>query len=298
MTGENDVTVGFVGLGDMGSRMVKRLMDAGRPVIGYNRTGEKAEPLLAAGMAWADSPAAVAAAADITISMVTDSVALEAVCRGLDGVLDGLGPGKIYVDMSTVDPIHSREVAADVAKTGARMLDAPVSGSTLTLEQGKLSIMVGGPPEAFEQAKPVLLDIGPTITYLGPNGAGASMKLAVNIGICVQTMVFCEGIVMAEKAGVSREVAVETYLKTVVASPALKYRGPLVLDMPEMAMFNVEMMQKDLILALQAGRELEVPLPTTAATNEILTAARGLGWGEKDFAVMFDVIARMAGLAQ
>jgi 3-hydroxyisobutyrate dehydrogenase-like beta-hydroxyacid dehydrogenase len=291
-----DSSIGFVGLGAMGGRMVKRLLGAGRQVVGHNRTKSKADELLEGGMGWRDSPRAVAESADVTFTMITDTTALAAVTRGADGILAGLGPGKVYVDMSTVSPVYSRNLAAEVAEKGATMLDAPVSGSIITLDAGKLSIMVGGPRETYERVKAVLHDIGPTTTYLGPNGAAASMKLALNIGICVQMLVFSEGVVMAEKAGVPRDKAVETYLKSVVASPALGYRAPLVLEMPDEALFDVNFLQKDMILALEAGRELESPLPTTAAANEILNAARGMGWGDKDFAVIFDVIARMAGM--
>ena len=288
--------VGFAGLGAMGGRMAKRLLDAGHSVVGFNRTRSKAQPLLDQGMQWGNSPRAIAEAADITITMVTDTNALEAVAHGQDGILAGLSSGKIFVDMSTVSPAFSRQLATDVARTGARMLDAPVSGSIITVEAGKLSIMVGGDEEIFERARPVLLDIGPTITYMGPNGAAATMKLALNLGLMVQLLAFSEGIILAEKAGVPRETAVSTYLKSVAASPALSYRGPLVVDMPEEAMFNVNMAQKDLILALETGRDLNVPLLTTAITNELLSAARAMGWEQKDFAVLFDVVARMAGL--
>lgn len=288
--------VGFAGLGAMGGRMAKRLLDAGHSVVGFNRTRSKAQPLLDQGMQWGNSPRAIAEAADITITMVTDTNALEAVAHGQDGILAGLSSGKIFVDMSTVSPAFSRQLATDVARTGARMLDAPVSGSIITVEAGNLSIMVGGDEEIFERARPVLLDIGPTITYMGPNGAAATMKLALNLGLMVQLLAFSEGIILAEKAGVPRETAVSTYLKSVAASPALSYRGPLVVDMPEEAMFNVNMAQKDLILALETGRDLNVPLLTTVITNELLSAARAMGWEQKDFAVLFDVVARMAGL--
>ena len=295
---EQDNLLGYVGLGAMGSRMAKRLLGAGHPLIGYNRTKSKAQELLNTGMQWGETPRAVAEAADITFTMITDTAALEAISHGPDGILSGLGPDKVFVDMSTVNPVYSRDLAQEVSEFGASMLDAPVSGSIVTLEAGKLSIMVGGSKDTFDRVKPVLLDIGPTITYMGPNGAAASMKLALNLGICIQMLAFSEGIVMAEKAGVSRELAVETYLKTVVASPALGYRAPFVLDMPDEAMFNINMMQKDLILALETGRALDVPLPTTATTNELLTAARGMGWEDKDFAVLFDVIAQMAGIGR
>ncbi|OGQ72921.1 MAG: hypothetical protein A3G94_05220, partial [Deltaproteobacteria bacterium RIFCSPLOWO2_12_FULL_60_16] len=266
--------VGFVGLGVMGSRMVKRLLDAGHKVTGYNRTKSKAQWLVDAGMKRADSPRAVAQAADVTLSMVTNTAALEAVAQGPDGVLAGLAPGKLYIDMSTVSPAASTELAAKVAAKGAKMLDAPVSGSVSTLEEGKLSIMVGGEEEAFERARPILAAIGPKVTHVGKNGLAVSMKIATNLSLAVQMLAFSEGVLLAEKSGIARATAVEVLLNSVIASPMVKYRGPFVLKMPDEAWFDVNMMQKDLLLALEMGRELDVPLPTTAVTNEMLTAAR------------------------
>ncbi len=159
--------LGFIGLGLMGGRMVARLLAAGHRVTGYNRTKSKAQALLDEGMRWGGSPRAVAEAADVTFSMVTDTVALQAVAGGPDGVVAGLGPGKIYVDMSTVSPSASRELAAQVEAVGASMLDAPVSGSVVTLEQGSLSIMAAGDKAAFERVRPILQDIGPTVTHVG-----------------------------------------------------------------------------------------------------------------------------------
>jgi 3-hydroxyisobutyrate dehydrogenase len=288
--------LGFVGLGVMGSRMVKRLLGAGHTVTGYNRTRAKADWLLDAGMQWGESPRAVAEAADITLSMVTNTQALQAIVLGLDGVLAGLGPGKIYVDMSTCGPAASRELAVMVAEKGAAMLDAPVSGSVSTLEEGKLSIMVGGDAAAFERVKPILLDIGPKVTHVGGNGLAVSMKIATNLSLAVQMLAFSEGLLLAEKSGIRREVAAEVLLNSVIASPMVKYRGPFALHMPDEAWFDVNMMQKDMNLALEMGRQLEVPLPTTAVTNEFLSAARGMGLADKDFAILFEVLARMAGV--
>ena len=280
----------------MGSRMAQRLLAAGHTVTGFNRTKSKAQSLLDAGMKWGDTPHAVAAAADITISMVTNTQALQAVTGGADGILNGLGAGKIYIDMSTVSPAASREVARQVEAQGARMLDAPVSGSVATLEEGKLSIMVGGERQAFERALPILQAIGPKVTHVGANGLAVSMKIATNLSLAVQMLAFSEGVLLAEKSGIARETAVEVLLNSVIASPMIKYRGPFVLKMPEEAWFDVNMMQKDLLLALEMGLRLEVPLPTTAITNQMLTAARGMGLAEKDFAVVFEVLARIAGL--
>jgi 3-hydroxyisobutyrate dehydrogenase-like beta-hydroxyacid dehydrogenase len=288
--------LGFVGLGVMGSRMVNRLLNAGHTVTGYNRTPSKAQWLLDAGMHWGETPRAVAEVADVVFSMVTDTTALRAVIAGPDGLVAGLGPGKIYVDMSTVSPGESRELAARVAAKGAHMLDAPVSGSVSTLEQGKLSIMVGGDRTVFETIKPILEDIGPKVTHVGGNGQAVSMKIATNVSVAVQMLAFSEGVLLAEKSGIPRKTAVEVLLNSVIASPMLGYRGPFVLEMPGEAWFNAHMMQKDLLLALEMGRQLGVPLPATAVTNEVLTAARAMRLGDQDFAVVVEVLARLSGL--
>jgi 3-hydroxyisobutyrate dehydrogenase-like beta-hydroxyacid dehydrogenase len=272
------------------------LLGAGHTVIGYNRTRSKAQWLLDVGMQWGDTPAAVAQAANVVFSMVANTAALQAVAGGTDGVLSGLHPGSIFVDMSTVSPTVSRTLAAQAAATGAHMLDAPVSGSVITLEEGRLSLMVGGDRGAFERVMPILQDIGPKVTYVGVNGLAASMKIATNLSLAVQMLAFSEGVLLAEKSGIARETAVQVLLNSVIASPMVQYRGPFVLGLPEEAWFDVNMMQKDLLLALEMGRELDVPLPTTAVTNEMLTAARGMGLADKDFAVVFEVLARMAGL--
>jgi 3-hydroxyisobutyrate dehydrogenase-like beta-hydroxyacid dehydrogenase len=288
--------VGFVGLGVMGGGVAKRLLDAGHSLTVWNRTREKAEPLLEEGAAWGDSPGAVAEASEYVFTMVTNTAAVRAVCEGRDGILAGLAPGEVYVDMSTASPANTRALAAQVEELGAHMLDAPVSGSVITLEQGKLSIMVGGDADVFERARPILEAIGPKVFHLGPNGAAVTMKIATNLSLAVQILAFSEGVLLAEKSGIPRETAVEVLLASVIASPMVGYRGPFVLEQPDEAWFDVNMMQKDMNLALELGRELNVPLPTTAVTNEFLTAARGMGLEEKDFAVVFDVLARMSGI--
>jgi 3-hydroxyisobutyrate dehydrogenase-like beta-hydroxyacid dehydrogenase len=290
--------LGFVGLGVMGSEMVSRLLGKSHTVTGYNRTRAKAQRLIDRGMKWADSPRAVCAAADVTFSMVTNEKALAAVMEGPDGILSAVAPGKFLVDMSTVSSHYSRSVAAKAREKGADMIDAPVSGSVITLQEGKLSVMVGGRHETFERLKPILDDIGPKVTYVGDNGLALSMKIATNLSLAVQMMAFCEGVLLAEKSGIAREVAVDVLTNSAIASPMIKYRGPFVLTMPAEAWFDVNMMQKDMMLALDMGRALDVPLPTTAVSNEFLTAARGMGFAKQDFAVVFEVLARMSGVAK
>lgn len=288
--------LGFVGLGAMGGRVTKRLLDAGHTVTGYNRTKSKAQWLLDAGMHWGESPRSVAETADIVFTMVTNTSALHEVVGGEDGILAGLSAGKVYIDMSTVSPATSRRIATQVAEKGARMLDSPVSGSVITLEQGNLSLMVGGEEATFEQVKPILLDIGPKVNYVGSNGQAVLMKIAINLNLQVQMLAFSEGMLLAEKGGIPRETALEVMLNSVIASPSLKYRTPFILNMPDEAWFNVNMMQKDMLLALELGRELDVPLPTVSASNEYLTAARALGLAKHDFAIVYKVLAKMSGL--
>ena len=287
--------LGFVGLGSMGGEMARRLLEAGHSVTGYNRTRSRAQWLLDLGMAWGETPRAVAQSADVTLSMVRDTEALHAVTGGPDGLLAGLGPGKVYIDMSTVSPAASKQIAAQAADSGAKMFDAPVSGSLITLKAGQLSFMVGGDQDALEEVKPILQDIGPTVDYVGANGLAAMMKVAVNLNLPVQILAFSESLLLAEKMGISRELATTVLLNSVVASPALKYRFPMVLNMPKEPLFDVNMIQKDLRLALDAGGELGVPLPTTAVTDQFLNSAQGMGLADQDFVILFDILRRLAG---
>jgi 3-hydroxyisobutyrate dehydrogenase-like beta-hydroxyacid dehydrogenase len=288
--------LGFVGLGVMGSQMVARLLEKNHSVAGFNRTRSKAQWLIERGMCWADSPRTAAESAEIVLSMVTNAAALSAIADGQDGILAGLTPGKVWIDMSTVSPAASRSFAARARQRGADMVDAPVSGSVITLQQGKLSVMVGGRRETFARVKPLLEDIGPKVTYVGDNGLALSMKIAVNLSLAVQMLAFSEGVLLAEKSGIGRDTAVDVLVHSVIASPMIQYRGPFVLQMPDEAWFDVNMMQKDMLLALELGRQTDVPLPTTAAANEMLTAARGMGFAKQDFAVVFKALAQMAGV--
>jgi len=288
--------LGFIGLGVMGRQMVNRLLGKGHTVTGYNRTRTKAQWLVEKGMRWADSPREVAAASEYTFAMVTNTAAIHAITEGPDGLLAGLGAGKIFIDMSTISPTVSRALAAKVRSFGADMVDSPVSGSVITLQEGKLSVMVGGRKRTFEKIKPVLLDIGPKVTYVGDNGLALSMKIATNLSLAVQMLAFSEGVLLAEKSGIAREIAVDVLAHSAIASPMIQYRGPFVLQQPAEAWFDVNMMQKDMVLAIELGRQLDVPLPTTALSNEFLTAARGMGWTKYDFACVFDVLATMAGV--
>jgi 3-hydroxyisobutyrate dehydrogenase-like beta-hydroxyacid dehydrogenase len=287
--------LGYVGLGTMGGRVALRLLKAGHRVCGYNRTPERARWLVDEGLTLCPTPRQVAESSEIVFTMVTNTTALKAVVEGEKGILAGLGPGKVYVDMSTSSPEYSRELSERVRAAGGAMLDVPVSGSVSTLEEGRLSLMAGGTREDFERVLPVLKDIGPTVNYVGSNGQAVLMKIAINLQLAVQMVAFSEGVLLAERGGIVRKTAVEVMLNSVIASPMVKYRCPFVLEMPDEAWFDVNMMQKDMLLALELGRQSNVPLPTTAVTNELLTSARALGLEKKDFAVLFNALEAMAG---
>ena len=285
-------TIGFIGLGAMGSRIANRLLDAGHRVYGTNRTAAKAQPLLERGLIWLDTPREVAAAAEVVFSMVTDDAALEGIAAGPDGLLAGLEPGTVYVDMSTVGPQASRQLAEHVGALGAQMLDAPVSGSIPQAESGALAIMVGGERQAFAAVEPLLRELGQTVTHIGPNGQGLLLKLAINISLAVQTLAFSEGLLLAERGGVDPEAAAEVMSNSSIGSPMLKARIPLLLDLPEHAWFDVELMQKDIRLARDAADDLQIPLPSATIVDEILTEARKLGYGHRDLASLHEVLAK------
>ncbi|MGE3991687.1 NAD(P)-dependent oxidoreductase [Pseudorhodoplanes sp.] len=289
--------IGFVGLGVMGLGMVPRLQAAGYKVAGWNRTKSKAQSLIDAGMGWADTPRAVAEISDVVFTVVTDGKAVKDVALGPDGIIEGLKPGGIYIDMSTIAPEVTREVADAFAAKGLVMLDAPISGSPVTLNQGNASVMVGGDEAAFEKVKPVLLAIGPKVTRIGASGLAVKMKIAVNLLLMVEVIAFGEAVALAEKGGVSREAAVDAILKSVAASPVLGYRGPFILEgnMPEVPLADVTLQQKDMILALDMGRKLGSPVPLAAAANELMNACRGLGIDQNDFVVAHQVYRRLGG---
>ena len=287
--------LGWIGLGEMGHVIVPRLLAAGHEVTGWNRTRAKADPLIEQGMAWADTPREVAAASDIVFSMVTDGKAVSTIALGEDGVIAGLGSQGVYLDMSTIDPQVSRDVAAAFADRGLTMLDAPLSGSPVTIRQGSASTMVGGDREAYERVEPVLYDIGSKVSYIGPSGTATQMKVAVNLTLIVEMVAFCESVALAEKGGVDRAVAVDAMLKSVVASPVMGYRGPFILEMPDKPLADVTLQQKDMVLALEVARRQGSPAPLGAVANELLNACRGLGIDNRDFVTVFDVYHLLSG---
>ena len=287
-------TLGFVGLGHMGGNMAARLLAAGYTVYGQSRDRRHAQTLVDEGLRWRDTPREIAASADVLFTSLPDDDAVESVASGPDGILAGLAEPKIWLDMSTVSPDASRELASRVQARGAAMLDAPVSGSVPQVQAGTLAIIVGGDERAYARVEPILRELG-TPTHIGENGQGLVLKLAINISLAVQMLAFAEGLLLAERAGVDRERAVGVMTQSAIASPMLKARAELVLDLPDEAWFDVGLMQKDVVLALDTARRLRVPLPSAAAADELLTLARGLGYERRDIAALFEVLAQLNG---
>ena len=264
--------------------IAQRLLDAGHDVVGWNRTKAKAEALLEP--AWggrtrrASSPASV----DVLFTMLTNTAAVEGTADGEDGVLAGLRPGTVWADLSTIAPDASVALAERVAATGAAFLDCPVSGSPATLAAGQMSVMVGGDRAAFDHVADVLHAIGPKVTYIGPNGHAILTKVAINLALVVSVTAFAEGVTLVEKAGVDRAAVVDAALKSVIASPVIGYRAPLLVDDTDV-FADVELQQKDLVLAQELARRLGVTVPTCAATSEMLNAARSREQADRDFLV-------------
>ena len=282
--------IGFVGLGSMGAPIAARLLPGNR-VYGTNRSPAKAGALVEEGMIWCDTPREVAEAAQVVFSMVTDDAALAAVTEGADGILAGLRPGAIYIDMSTVSPATSQELAARVQRLGAAMLDAPVSGSVPAAESGSLTIMVGGPMETYLAASALLHRLGAEVTHVGGNGRGLLLKLAINISLAAQMLAFSEGLLLAQRGGIDPELAARVMTTSAIGSPMLRARAALALDPPARAWFDMRLMHKDIRLALQAAHDSHVPLPAAAVADQVLDEATDLGYGASDIAALYQVLA-------
>jgi 3-hydroxyisobutyrate dehydrogenase-like beta-hydroxyacid dehydrogenase len=288
--------VGFAGLGAMGAGIARRLLDAGYDVVGWNRTREKAQPLLEAGMSWADSPRELAASVDVLFTMLTNTAAVQATAGGADGVLAGLREGVVWADISTIAPDASVALAERARATGATFLDCPVSGSPTTLAAGEMSVMVGGDRAAFEHIEEVLRAIGPKVTYIGPTGQAMLTKVAINLALVVSVTALAEGLALIEKAGVDRAAAVDAVLKSVIASPVVGYRAPLLVEDTDV-FADVELQQKDLVLAQDLARRLGMAVPACAAASEMLNAARSSERAGRDFVVsVHEAYRRMGGM--
>lgn len=288
-------TIGFIGLGHMGGNMAARYLAGGYTVFGEARNRQDAQWLIEKGLGWVQTPREVAEAAAIVMTSLPDDEVVESVAGGSDGILAGLGEGKLWVDLSTISPRVSRKLAVRVGEEGggAQMLDAPVSGSVPQVESGTLTIMVGGDEQAFSRVEPVLRVLG-TVVRVGTNGQGLVLKLAVNISLAVQLLAFSEGLLLAQRDGIDAHLAAEVMTGSAIGSPMLKARVPLVLDRPEETWFDIGLMHKDIRLALAVAREEGVPAASTSLADDVLTRATELGYERRDIAVMFDVLGHDA----
>src|SRR6266566_2792505 len=285
--------IGFVGLGHMGGNMAARFLAAGYTVYGESRDRGEADDLVHQGLEWRDTPREVAEAADVLITSVPNDDVLESVASGSDGILAGLTESKIWIDMSTVSPRASRQVAKRVQDQGAAMLDAPVSGSVPQVQTGTLTIMVGGDEQAYTKVEPILRELG-TPTHIGENGQGLLLKLAINISLAVQMLAFAEGLLLAERSGIDRQRALDVMEESPIGSPMLRARASIILDPPEEAWFDLRLMHKDIELALDAARSLGIPLPTAARADEVLEQAVALGYERRDLAALFQALEDIA----
>jgi 3-hydroxyisobutyrate dehydrogenase-like beta-hydroxyacid dehydrogenase len=284
--------IGFVGLGHMGGNMAIRLHSAGHEVFGNERERAHARALEGAGLRWRDTPRELAEAAEIVLTSLPDDDALESAASGPDGILAGLAAGKVWVDVSTVSPRVSRELAKRAGERGAALLDAPVSGSVPQVQSGTLTIMVGGDDEAYRRVEPILRELG-SPTHVGENGQGLALKLAINISLAVQMLAYSEGLLLATRFGVDPAVATGVMTESPIGSPMLKARAPLVLDLPEEAWFDVSLMHKDIALARELARELDLSLPSADAADAALSQAERLGYERRDIAALYQVLASL-----
>jgi 3-hydroxyisobutyrate dehydrogenase-like beta-hydroxyacid dehydrogenase len=286
-------SIGFVGLGNMGGNMAARFLAAGYPVCGEQRSRAGATHLIEQGLEWCDTPREVAARSEVVFTSVPDDGVLDDVASGADGILAGLGADKVWIDVSTVSPKASAELAKRVRAQGAWMLDAPVSGSVPQVQAGSLTIMVGGDEAAYSRVEPLLRELG-TPTYIGENGQGLVLKLAINISLAVQMLAFAEGLLLAERSGVDRQRALDVMEGSPIGSPMLRARASIILDPPAEAWFDLRFMHKDIELALDAARNLGIPLPTAERVDEVLEQAATLGYERRDLATLFQALKQIA----
>ena len=286
--------IGFIGIGLMGQHMARRVLLGGYPLTIWNRTKDKARPLLEAGAAWADSPRAVAQVSDMVITMVTDSAAAEQVACGPGGVLEGVHPGLVLIDMSSITPETSRAIAKRAAACGVAMLDAPVTGAPRVAADGKLGIMVGGPRETFEHCRPLLQTMGVKIVYAGLSGMGSTLKLVNNLILGVAIHASAEALVLATKAGLDPQAVIEITSVGGARSGAMETRGPRMVKRDFSPHFSVNNMYKDLSNVLRLAEECGVSLPVTGTAREILRAAKSQGKGELDSSVVMTILETLA----
>jgi len=289
-------SIGFIGLGIMGQPMALNLVKAGYQVTAFNRTRSKAEPLERAGARIASSPAEAAREADIVITIVSDSAAVEEVVLGKGGVLETIRSGAVLIDSSTISPTLSRKMACHVAGKGARMLDAPVTGSKHGAEKGELTFMIGGEREILDRVLPILQVLGKKHIYCGANGAGLSAKLAQNAIQATMVEVFCEGFVLAAKAGVQPQTMFEIIQSSMARASLTDFKAPFIFKGDFTPYFPLKLMHKDLELAMEAAYAQNVTMPAAAAVKEVYGAAKGQGKGDLDYAAVVTFLEEIAGV--
>ena len=286
--------IGFIGLGIMGRPMAQNLIEAGYELVLYTRTKEKAEELAVGRATVADGPKEVAENSDVLITMLPDSPQVEEVVAGEDGVLEGIKEGSLLIDMSTISPVVTRELAAKVRQRGASMLDAPVSGGDTGAKKGTLSIMVGGSEEDFERAKPLFGVMGETVTHVGPSGTGEVVKACNQIVVALTIEAVSEALVLGSKAGVDPAKVIEVLSGGLAGNRVMEAKGENFLEHEFSPGFRLELHRKDLGIALSAGREYGVPLPITAIVDQILEALVAKGSGGKDHSAILTLIEDLA----
>jgi len=289
-------TIGFIGLGLMGKPMTRNLLKAGYRLVVHNRSRAAVDELVAAGAAAATSPREVASRSEIVITMLPDSPDVEAVLRGPDGVLAGVRPGMLLIDMSTISPVVTRRLAAEARERGCEMLDAPVSGGTVGARDGTLSIMVGGSAAALERTRPILAALGKTITHVGGPGAGQVAKACNQVIVALTIEAVGEALVLAEKAGVDPARVREALLGGFAQSRILDVHGRRALERNFEPGFKVRLQLKDLAIALAAAKEYGARMPATSIVAEILKNVVACGDAEADHSVIMAHVARWAGL--
>ena len=255
-------TIGFIGLGHMGGNMAARYLDAGYTVYGEARHRDGNEWLIDRGLQWAETPRELADSVEIVFTSLPSDAAVESVVAGPDGIIAGLGAGKVWADLSTITPSVSRSLAARVRDEGrgAQMLDTPVAGSIPQVKAGTLTIVVGGDADAYQRIEPVLKVLG-SPTHIGDNGQGLVLKLAINISLAVEMLAFSEGLLLATRAGIDPKLAANVMTGAAVGSPMLKARVPLVLGEVDETWFDVSLMHKDIRLALEAASAEQTAAP-------------------------------------
>ncbi|HZT97463.1 MAG TPA: NAD(P)-dependent oxidoreductase [Chloroflexota bacterium] len=290
-------SLGFIGLGLMGSRMASRLIDAGYDVSVYNRTRERTKQLASQGAAVASSPAELAASTDVLLMSLADNAAVSAVMTGTEGVLRGLRSGSVVVDLSTISPRVSQEMARHVQSAGGAMLDTPVSGSTPQAEQGTLNIMIGGDEETYRRCDEILAVLGKHRFYLGPNGMGLVMKLAVNTMLGLGAQGLAEAMALGRKSGLDKDRMLDTLSQMAVVSPSQKQKIENARSDDYTPAFPLEHMDKDFGLIAELAMDNHVFMPSTAAAHELTKAARSRELTEQDFSVVVQLVAQLSGLS-